>query len=63
MDKVTILLAALALAGCATAKGDFCAISKPIRLSHEQIDQLTDDQARQLLAHNRKGQSMCGWRP
>lgn len=53
MGKVTILLAALALAGCATAKGDFCAISKPIRLSHEQIDQLTDDQARQLLAHNR----------
>lgn len=63
MGKVTILIAALALAGCATAQGSFCEMSKPVRLTNEQIDQLTDDQARQLLAHNRKGQSLCGWRP
>lgn len=63
MVKVAILLAALVLTGCQTTQGSFCEMSKPVRLTNEQIDTLTDEQVRQLLAHNRKGQSMCGWRP
>jgi len=63
MVKALTLAALVALAGCQTAKGTFCDIAKPIRLAPEQVDQLTDDQVAQLLAHNTKGQRLCGWRP
>jgi len=63
MVKALTLAALLTLAGCQTAKGTFCDIAKPIRLAPEQVDQLTDDQVAQLLAHNTKGQRLCGWRP
>lgn len=59
------LVAALvvALAGCTTAKGSFCAVSSPLRLSAKAVDALSDAEARALLAHNRKGERLCGWRP
>ena len=50
------------LSGCQTTGGSFCDLAKPIRLSPEQIDQLTDDQVRQYLGHNTRGQKLCGWR-
>ena len=62
MVKALTLAALLALAGCQTAKGTFCDIAKPIRLAPEQVDQLTDDQVAQLLAHNTKGAKLCGWK-
>nr|WMC99354.1 hypothetical protein RAR13_11920 [Aminobacter aminovorans] len=63
MVKALTLAALIALSACQTAKGTFCDIAKPIRLAPEQVDQLTDDQVAQLLAHNTKGQRLCGWRP
>lgn len=62
MVKALTLAALLAFAGCQTAKGTFCDIAKPIRLAPEQVDQLTDDQVAQLLAHNTKGAKLCGWK-
>jgi len=56
-------LAALVLVSCQTPQGSFCDLAKPIRLTPEQIDQLTDDQVRQYLGHNTRGQKMCGWKP
>ncbi len=53
----------LALAGCTTAKGSFCAISSPVRLSSSAVDALSDAEVRAMLAHNRKGQALCGWAP
>lgn len=53
----------LALGGCATTKGGFCAVSSPLRLSAKAVETLSDDEARALLAHNRKGAKLCGWRP
>lgn len=64
MGKVTSLLfLAAMLPGCTHAAGSFCAVSAPSRLSAAAVDQLTDAQARALLAHNRKGQKLCGWKP
>lgn len=51
------------LVSCQTTGGTFCDVAKPIRLSPEVIDQLTDEQVRQFLGHNEKGRKMCGWAP
>jgi len=61
MGKALIL--ALLLAGCTTARGSFCDISRPIRLMPEQVDQLTDAQVAEILSHNQKGAALCRWRP
>ncbi len=64
MGKGLILAVVIAvLAGCTTAKGGFCAVSAPLRLSAKAVDALSDREARALLAHNRKGEKLCGWRP
>lgn len=62
MGKALILSLVL-LAGCQTSSGTFCDLAKPIRMTPEQIATLTDDQVRQFLGHNRRGESECGWRP
>lgn len=56
-------LAALVLVSCQTPQGSFCDLAKPIRLSPEQIDQLTDDQVRQYLGHNERLRTLCRVRP
>jgi len=64
MGKGLILVLPLLIAaGCTTAKGGFCAVSAPLRLSVKAVDALSDREARALLAHDRKGQELCGWRP
>jgi hypothetical protein len=63
MGKGLIVAAvAAALTGCTTARGGFCAVASPIRLSAGAVDSLSDQEARTLLAHNRKGEKLCGWR-
>lgn len=62
MGKGLMLALLVALAGCTTASGGFCAVSNPLRLSVRAVDALSDAEARALLAHNRKGQKLCGWR-
>ena len=57
------LALAVALSGCTTIQGGFCAVSSPLRLSTKAVDALSDAEARALLAHNRKGERLCGWRP
>lgn len=63
MVKALVLISLLALAACQTVGGTFCDIAKPIRLTDAQVDALTDAQAAEFLAHNRKGQKLCGWKP
>ena len=62
MVKALTLAAMLMLAACQTPQGTFCDIAKPIRLSNETIDAMSDDEVATALAHNRKGAAMCGWR-
>lgn len=59
---VKIVLLSFLLSGCVTS-GSFCKIAKPIRLTEQTIDQLTDREVEQALSHNLKGQKLCGWRP
>lgn len=62
--KVLIALSVLALCGCqTTVKGSFCQIESPIRISAAAIAALSDAEVRQILAHNRKGEKLCGWHP
>ncbi|PBB96444.1 hypothetical protein [Mesorhizobium sp. WSM3862] len=63
MVKGLTLALLIALAGCTTDKGGFCAVSSPIRLSAAAVAALSDAEVRAILAHNRKGAALCGWRP
>ncbi|TGQ69855.1 hypothetical protein EN829_013215 [Mesorhizobium sp. M00.F.Ca.ET.186.01.1.1] len=64
MVKGLMLAVMLAVAaGCTTARGGFCAVSSPLRLSAASVDALSDAEVRALLAHNRKGERLCGWKP
>ena len=58
---VFILAALLLLTACTTPKAGFCAISSPIRLSGETVDQLSDAEVKDILARNEKGRKLCGW--
>lgn len=61
--KALTLALLLSLAACQTTKGSFCAVSDPVRLSSPAIAALSDAEVKAILAHNRKGQRLCGWRP
>lgn len=63
MVKALTLAAVLMLAACQTSAGDWCDIARPIRLSQEVIDAMSDSEVAAALAHNRKGEAMCGWKP
>lgn len=64
MGKGLMLAAVLAaLAGCTTVRGGFCSVSSPLRLSATAVDALSDAEVKALLAHNRKGEKLCGWKP
>lgn len=63
MGRYVILMALMFLAGCQTPQGQFCDIAKPIRLSPEVVDTMTDAEVEKVLAFNEKGQAMCGWKP
>ncbi|BCG72352.1 hypothetical protein MesoLj113a_35100 [Mesorhizobium sp. 113-1-2] len=52
-----------AMVGCTTVKGGFCAVSSPLGLSAAAVDALSDAEVKALLAHNRKGEKLCGWKP
>lgn len=61
MVKITVL--SVLLAGCASAGGSFCAVEHPIRLAKAEVATLSGATVAAILAHNEKGQALCGWRP
>ncbi|RUV19976.1 hypothetical protein [Mesorhizobium sp. M7A.F.Ca.MR.245.00.0.0] len=64
MVKILTLAAVLALAaGCTTMGGSFCEVEHPIRPTKADVAKLSDALVAEILAHNRKGQRLCGWRP
>jgi hypothetical protein len=62
MMRALTLAALLALAGCAQP-GDFCDLASPLRLTDATIDAATDDEIADFVAHNRRGERFCGWKP
>lgn len=63
LTRTCAIFALIAIAGCTSPRGSFCAVSDPIRLSSQAIDAMSDDEVKDVLAHNRLGQRLCGWRP
>lgn len=53
----------LVLAACQTASGSFCDIARPQRPAAAEIEAMSDARVADVLAHNLKGQRLCGWRP
>jgi hypothetical protein len=62
--NLLIVAALLALAACTTTpSGSFCDIAKPLRPSASTIDAMTDAEVAAMLAHNKRGQALCKWKP
>jgi hypothetical protein len=75
--KMLMLLSCLTLTACCTTNGasnpepqvlvqtrvvdTACDWTKPIYV--DKADVLTDDTAKAILAHNRAGSKVCGWKP
>jgi len=59
----SVILSVICLSGCATTKGSFCAIAKPLRPSEATIAAMSDAEVADMLAHNEKGAKLCGWKP
>jgi hypothetical protein len=60
---VKIIALSLTLAGCTTSGGSFCAAGHPIRPTQAEVATLSGASVAAILAHNEKGQKLCGWRP
>jgi hypothetical protein len=60
---VKVLMLSLILAGCTTTGGSFCTVEHPIRPSQAEVATLSDASVNAILAHNEKGQRLCGWEP
>lgn len=63
MVKAIALLGLLTLAACQTTGGSFCKVEHPIRPTKAEVATLSDATVAAILAHNEKGQKLCGWRP
>ena len=64
MVKRLALVTVLLLAACQTPQVlDFCYRNDPIRLSETEIDVISPDRLRQILAYNERGEKLCGWKP
>ncbi|MEC5323323.1 hypothetical protein [Aurantimonas sp. A3-2-R12] len=62
MGKLAII-GVLLLAACTTPpQGDFCDVAKPVRLSSQAVDALSDAEVAAVLSENRKGAKLCGWK-
>ena len=63
MVKALTIATLLMLAACTTPSGSFCDISRPLRPSPAAVDVMTDAEVAAMLAHNRRGEALCRWRP
>lgn len=63
MVEMTAIVLLLSLAGCRAAQGSFRAIADPVRLARQRVATLSDAEVNTLLAHDRQGMRLCGWKP
>jgi len=61
--KLIAACAVFALVGCTTTGGSFCKVEHPIRPTKAEVSALSDASVAAILAHNEKGQKLCGWKP
>lgn len=58
------LLIALAVSGCVKPEGDFCDIAEPVRFDRAVAAAVVAGDrvaAERIDAHNRYGETVCGW--
>lgn len=61
-STIALLLTVILVASCTeTGRNEGCAGWKPIRLAPSTIDALTDQDAREILSHNRFGRERGCW--
>lgn len=63
VTKAIALAGLLALSGCISDSGSFCAIESPRRPPASEIATMSERAIEADLAHNLKGQKLCGWEP
>ena len=62
MTRILVLIAALALSGCATAGGgSYCGAAFAIRPTKADGPVISGQLTDQLLTHNKTGAKLCGW--
>lgn len=61
MVKILALVAIIAVTGCQTPKGGFCAIANQYRPSKATIAVMTDQEVKDALSNLEKGRRLCGW--
>lgn len=59
LKKSTLILAIIAVSGCASVTSDYCLITKPIQLSDAAIDAMTDLDVYQVDLHNETYYALC----
>lgn len=62
VTKAIALAVLVAIAGCTTIGGSFCAVEHPIRLSAEAIAALSDGEVSQVLAQTKRASKLCAWK-
>lgn len=62
MVKILAIATLVALAGCVMSGGSFCSVEHPIRPTKAEVSALSDASVAAILAHNRKGAKLCGWK-
>ena len=60
--RTCAVLALVAATACTTPAGSFCIVAQPIRPSAAEIEALSDEQVKAVLAHNERGRKLCGWK-
>ncbi len=63
MVKILTLAALLALAGCQTTKGSYCALADAQRPSNATIDAMSDAEVERALIELEKLRRLCGVKP
>jgi len=41
---------------------DYCQLDRPVKLTRAEFLSLSDESAKQIMAHNNSGQDICKWR-
>lgn len=60
---IFVLIAGTLGACAATSGGTFCDNARPQRFTDATVAAMSDAELNDALAHNLKGQRLCGWTP
>ena len=64
-NLMALLLLLLSVPSCTSGKGadSFCLAAHPIRPTAADVHTMSPSWVQQVLAHDKTGQQLCGWKP